>query len=273
MTPTESLGISWPSLIKRIKNRGCWRNWVESEPRLAEVGIDDVAHVVNNPARPAAANIALGALVRLAAVDGGDESDAALLVAHLLANGTRALAIALRDLSPDIDDLIAGQLWMQIRTFPWRRRTRAYAKSLLLDTRAGVVAELFPYRSRAGYDRVIVADLRSWSIQEESRSRQLTEQPYSNRVDEHDSELFDVLEWAHLSGVIGGGEIQLLIDLIRAADATEGSVGIRRGLNIAADIAHVAAQRGVNEKTIRRRRDRALAALRQAGTDYRSQVA
>ncbi len=127
----------WPALTERVDPVHGLDRWAAAEPALAGIGTaGELAETVHNGGDPARADELLGALVRLAAVDGGNEEDAALLVAHLLGNGTRKLALQLRDLSADIDDLLAGELWLQIRTFPWRRRRRAYAKSLLPIARA-----------------------------------------------------------------------------------------------------------------------------------------
>jgi hypothetical protein len=88
-----------------------------------------------------------------------------------------------------------------------------------------------------------------------------------------------VLGWAQKSGVVDQAGVALLIDLVLAADALTaeqlkgGSAPARRGLNIAAEIALVADLYQVTPKTIRRRRDRTLAALRTARADYLAAVA
>jgi hypothetical protein len=159
MSPTASLGLTWPALAERVEHTRALDRWAAAEAVLAGISsLDALAEIVHDGQNPARADALLGALVRVAAADGGDDEDAALVVAHLLDNGTRKLALQLRDLSRDIDGLLAGELWLQIRTFPWRRRCRAYAKSLLLDTRTAVLAELRPYRTRDGHTRVVLVD-------------------------------------------------------------------------------------------------------------------
>ncbi|HEY3713175.1 MAG TPA: hypothetical protein VGL39_01510 [Jatrophihabitantaceae bacterium] len=217
----------------------------------------------------------LGALVRIATIDGGGDEDAAVLTAHLLGTGTGRLAVQLRDLSADIDELIAGALWIQIRTFPWRRRTRAYAKSLLLDTRTAVLAELRPYRSRAGSTRVVVQEPSLFAeTSAPGMSSALGPQDGSGGADGR-TDLLDLLGWAHASGAIDRSDAALLLDLVAAAHRTDAQADRvpRRGLNAAADISLVAARWGVNEKTIRRRRDRVLGVLRDARGDYLAAVA
>jgi hypothetical protein len=239
MSPTDSLGVSWPALTDRVEPANTLARWAATEHALAGVGtLDELAAIVHRGGNAARADELLGALIRLAALDGGDDEDAALLVAHLLANGTRKLALQVRDLSADIDDLLAGQLWLQIRTFPWQRRTRAYAKSLLLDTRLGVLAELRPYRTRAGHDPVLLVDPISTPAVDGPSDAELLDRPF---LHEH--------------------------DLDEAGDGTH------RGVNIAAEIADVAERHGVHAKTIWRRRARALTALQQASSDYLAAVA
>ena len=273
MSPTDSLGISWPALIDRLNLHRALDRWAAAEPLLVSLGtIDEVARIVHDRDAPGRGNSLLAALVRIAATDGGGDDDAALLVAHLLANGTGRLAVQLRDLSDDIDAVIAGALWIQIRTFPWRRRTRAIAKSLLLDTRSAVLADLCPYRSRSGLTRVVLHEPTLLAeTQFRGRSQDLVDGP----VSDSGSDLLDLLDWARAAGAIARCDVLLLLDLIAAANGTDDGVGHgpRRGLNVAAEITLVAARWGVNEKTVRRRRDRALNALRDVRDDYLAAVA
>jgi DNA-binding CsgD family transcriptional regulator/tetratricopeptide (TPR) repeat protein len=74
-------------------------------------GFDDpagIAWAVHDTGNPEWSDQILAALVRCAASVGADDRDAALFVSHLLENGSRLLAINLRDLSRDIDELVAG---------------------------------------------------------------------------------------------------------------------------------------------------------------------
>jgi hypothetical protein len=277
MSPTDCLGVSWPVLTGRMQARATLTRWGVGEPVLDGIAtFDDLAAIVHFGGDPVRADEVIGALVRFAAVDGGDEKDAALLVAHLLANGSRRLALQLRDLSSDIDDLLAGELWLQIRTFPWRRRTRAFAKSLLLDTRSAVLAELRPYRTRQGFDPVVLVDPTDTAAGGGQGDADLLDGSFTNSYDRDECRLLDVLEWAQRCGVVDQSDVQLLIDLVAAAERiarAEAGAGRHRGLNTAAEIAEVAGRRGVHVRTIRRHRDRALAALRQPSGNYLAAVA
>jgi hypothetical protein len=287
MSPTESLGVTWPALSDRVERRHALDRWAAAEPLLAGVAsLDALAEIVHHGQDPARADELLGGVVRLAAADGGHDEDAALVLAHLLDNGTRKLALQLRDLSDDIDELLAGELWLQIRAFPWRRRRRAYAKSLLLDTRLAVLAELRPYRTRDGQTRVTLIDPVTSSAPTGSEWDPADGPPGGHarvldraQVDEHDqdsSTLLDVLEWAQRSGVIDRAEAALLLELVVAADEigpAERSRSAGRSVNRRAEIAAVAVRHGVVEKTIWRRRARALTALQAASGRYLAAVA
>jgi hypothetical protein len=111
MSPTDCLGVSWTVLSDRLGRAHVLDRWADAEPILAGIGtIDLLARIVHDREAPARGDALLGALVRTAAGDAGNDDDAAVLVAHLLGNGTGRLAVQLRDLSGDIDDLIAGTL-------------------------------------------------------------------------------------------------------------------------------------------------------------------
>jgi hypothetical protein len=285
MSPTESLGLTWLVLTDRVERRQALDRWAAAETVLAGIAsLDALAEIVHHGQDPARADELLGGLVRLAAADGGDDEDAALVVAHLLANGTRKLALQLRDLSPDIDDLLAGQLWLQIRTFPWRQRRRAYAKSLLLDTRLAVLAELRPYRTRQRQTRVILIDpVASWTDDDPARGPAgsptgrtgVLDRAHVEAHDQDTSTLLDVLEWAQRSGVIDRAEAALLLELVVVADAIGPTERARSAgsVNRKAEIAAVAARHGVAEKTIWRHRARALTALQAVSGRYLAAVA
>jgi hypothetical protein len=286
MSPTESLGLTWLSLGDRVARTRALDRWGAAEELLAGISsLDALAEIVHHGHDPARADELLGGLVRLAAADGGDDEDAAMVVAHLLDNGTRKLALQLRDLSDDIDELLAGELWLQIRTFPWRRRRRAYAKSLLLDTRLAVLAEVRPYRTRDRQTRVILIDpVACWTDDEPAREPAssptgrtgVLDRAHVEAHDQDSSTLLDVLEWARRSGVIDRAEAALLLELVVAADEVglaERRRSAGRSVNQRAEIAAVAARHGVHAKTIWRRRARALGALQAASGRYLAAVA
>jgi hypothetical protein len=248
MSPIDYAG-NWELLRTRLDAAGFLDRGASIEPALAGItSLGDLAAVVHTGGDRLHADEILGALVRLAAADGGGDEDALLVLLHLLGNGARAVARQLRDLSPDIDGLVAGELTLRIRAFPWRRRRRAYAANLLMDTRRGLLRELKPYRTRLGVDRVILVDPTGPEAEAGLLGR--------NTPDAGDEEavtLVDVLLWAERTGVVDADDVALLVELEQAG----------RG-----GIAVVATRFGVNERTVRRRRDRALSALRSASSRY-----
>jgi hypothetical protein len=276
MSPTDCFGVPWHALTARVEPADTLARWARAEPALAGFGcLDDVATMLHHGDDVERGDQALGAVVRLAAVDGGDEEDAALLVAHLLANGSRKLALKLRDLSDNIDDLIAEALWLRIRMFPWRQRSHAYAKSLLLDTRKAVLAELHPYRSPDGRDRIVPVDpLPNPAGAVGPGVLAVLDQPMWEEHDRSDIRLADVLDWAQRSGIVTASDVELLIDLaVSAARLGQREGEVRRGANTAAEVGEVARRRGVNKRTIWRHRTRALVALRGARDQYLAAVA
>lgn len=90
----------------------------------------------------------LGALIRLVAQDGGDDELAGIAIVHMLEGGIGRLVRFYSDLSEDVEAVVVGAMWEQIRTFPWRRRTHSYAAILNLDTRRDVRRMLLLDRRR-----------------------------------------------------------------------------------------------------------------------------
>ena len=143
MSCMQHLGLTWPALAERVERSGRWPSWVTAEPALTCVsGLEEVAAIAGDRAYPGHADELLAALVRLGAVDGGNEQDAAHAVALLLAKGADRLAWQLRNLSGDIDQMVAGQVWLQIREFPWRTRRRAISANILMDARRALLRDL-----------------------------------------------------------------------------------------------------------------------------------
>ena len=264
MSCMQHLGLAWPELAERVERSGRWPSWVAAEPALACVsGLEEVAARVGDRAHPGRTDELLAALVRLGAVDGGNDQDAAGAVALLLTNGSVRLARQLNSLSGDIDQMVAGQVWLQIREFPWRRRRRAIAANILMDARRALLRDLgVDTRSSSRGVVVMLVDTTrdSESIYVGSRSP-VDQDQHEGPADEHT--LVGVLEWATGNGVVTAADAAILLEL--ASCDVAGSV---RGLSSAAGISAVATHLGVNEKTVRRCRDRAVRALAGARQAY-----
>ena len=130
---------SWQDLADRLDRAAAMTRWSCTEPALAGwASVDDLPAVLAQGTDRTRADAVLGALIRCAAPDGGDDPDAALVLLHLLRPGVFALAQRLTGLQgmdgPAVPAVVA-ELACRIRTFPWRRRPRAIAANLLLDTK------------------------------------------------------------------------------------------------------------------------------------------
>ena len=242
---------SWADLIDRSDRAGALRRWRGLEPALAGVaGLPELAALLRPGSDPVRADELLGALVRLAAADGHDDPDAVLVLLHLLSEGARALAVRLADLADDMLGLVVGELTVQIRVFPWRRRTRAYAANLLLDTKTALWRELRPHRTRTcpGAGEVLVdpTDAR--------RVAGLFDRSVPDG--DGDLDLLDLLVWAKRTGVVDAEDVALLLHVEHARERG-GAAQLR-----------AAAEWGINERTLRRRRERTLTALQGASAAY-----
>ena len=82
---------SWAGLVARLNSAAAVHRWCAAEPALTGMtGVTDITGTVAMGADPDRADEVMGALVRLAALDGGDDADAVLLLVHLLSNGVLA---------------------------------------------------------------------------------------------------------------------------------------------------------------------------------------
>jgi hypothetical protein len=242
---------SWPHLVDRLDRAHRPAAWTANDPALAELNsVGDLPGMVAAHVPPATADKVIGALVRLAAADGGDDPDAALVLLHLLSGGVHALTAKLAHLGDNILTLVVSELTCRIRRYPWRRRTRAYAKNLLLDTKQALLrGELRP--GLPDQPAPVLVDPHDLAFRRLDVAH----------IENDDVDVVDLLLWA------GGHGVAPLQDLLMLLDLEQ-----RRGYGTATRH-RVAHDLGINERTVRRRRDRALTALRHAGPVYLASVA
>lgn len=239
----------WSELVERLDRAGAFPRWQRQEAALAAV-----PHLVDLPSRTgrevdrADADRVLGALVRVAAVDGMDDADAALVLVHLLSDGILALAARLNrgrhPFSREVS-LVISELTCRIRSFPWRRRTRAHAANLLLDTKHVLLGER-PALGPDGQPQDVLMDPfdPTWLAVEASPPGP------------PEQELTELLSWADRNDVAAADDMRMLVRLHEQAGY--GTASRHR----------VASEFGIDERTLRRRRDRTLAALRAAAPRY-----
>ncbi len=239
--PSSPAG-DWTSLAGRLQHGGRWQYWQHREPALRAV--TDLAGLPVKGLRsdPVTANRIISALARLAARDGGDDHDAAIVLVHVLGPGVRRIARGLAGADRDPVALVVGELVVQIRRFPATRNSRSVAVSLLLSTRREVIREL-PRRLPDGRRREVPIPPHDplWDSLQQPAGK-------DDAVD-----VAELLSWTVAAGLADARDVRLLVGMMSVDDA---------GRRITRHRA--AAEFGVTERTVRRRRDRILHQLRVA---------
>jgi hypothetical protein len=238
-----------------------WASWAGRFPRLSGIGGVGSLRCWLRAAEPAAADEVLHALVTLASPSGGDDASAAAAVAWALLPGASVLAQRLRTLSPRIDEMVAGQLWIEIRTFRWQR-LRKVAANILANTRAGVLRECGAHSQIERVDRTW-SSVRLVDPTAVFWSRVCTQDDAFNSAAH---ELVEVLEWARAVNVISDWDQSLLLSLAETADSFapartgRGWCGLMAN-DLSADLAD---RLGISPITVRRRARKAIGALADA---------
>ncbi len=198
------LGVGLESVIATN-----WPFWEASRPELSQV--DDpygLQSWIRHSGAVEADEVLYG-LAWLASVDGGDDPFAARALAWLLVPGAALLARRLQTLCPEIDHVVAAELWVLVRTFPLHRRN--VAANLMWDLRARVLASseapaTLQRRDPIWYDTLTGFDADTMAGQTADREATSME------------ELVDVLDWACADRVIAPADRDLLLMLVEASD-------------------------------------------------------
>lgn len=278
-------------LLARARER--WAAWAGEDARLRVVSeFDDLRAWLLDVDR-AQSDSALHALATLAATDGADDVAAAGALAKCLLPGACAMAarfhslILKRVLTPSlngpvdevVDDLVASQLWIQVRTFPWRRR-RLVASNILMDTRAGVLYELNDntwqwrtdrtWANTATHEAITRGDFepepRLSGVGLRSSFEGLMAADFDGSELSPPEQLLKVLSWGCDHEVITTSDRTLLLLVVKEAEnAPAVRPGCRRAGLLSTELtARVAPHLGVSGVTIRRRVARSIAALEAA---------
>ena len=254
----------WQEQAAAVDASGRWGRWMDGQPALAAAGsAAELGRLVRDRSDPARANTFLLALVQVGSVDGGVDEVAATFVASLLVPGGDRMVRSLWSLGGEVEQIVAGQLWIQIRVYPWRTRPRAVAKNALMETRRAVLADF-------GASTAISVPLVPLPPPEmaeaiEQRAADLTAEPSPDLV------LLNVLVWARAHGVLTAAAATLLWDLVvLASDSLQRSApeGMARGTGSLDAATRAADARGLAPRSVRRQRDRAVSALRLVQDDY-----
>jgi len=272
-----------------------WSRWSATEPRLHLVGHPAALVAWRREALPDRVNDVLLGLARLAAVDGVDDPDAALVLAWLLLPAAENVRQHLRHLGRRVDETVAAQLWIEVRNIAWHR-SRWVASRISFALREAVLRE-FGQATRRCPDtqREIPSavatytpdDVVHWRMSDAAMAdrpnvvegRQVVESVLARPGEPAASEtLLDLLSWAQAEDVIGSDDVQLLVALLVAAQAVEDAGGRLRdsgagGLANAAVVESVADRFGVSPRTIKRRAAKSVEALSAASGRFFDSVA
>lgn len=243
MRITSVLGETRDEFAARLDAVDTFTRWVEKEPRLATAGsVVEVFAALAPDSDPGRWDTLLGGLLRLAAADGGDETAAVLAVLYAVDGGAERLCRRGFDAG-----LVLGQLTIQIRTFSWQTRTRAYAANLLLDTEHALCSEVNAARMRTRRRDTPASEL----LVDVTPHEQVGADPAGEDLD-----LVDLLLWAERTGLVDARDLAMLVEYYYAREFT------------GAGHEHVARVYGVNLRTSKRRCTAALEALRAAAPQY-----
>ena len=237
-----------------------WSRWVA---QAQELGV--VCELVDLPAwlaaHPKERNAVLGALSGLAAQGDGDDVAAAGALAWLLVPGASLLANRLATTSPVIDQLVAAQLWIEVRTFG-PGRGRRVAATILRNTRKRVLRDLgVGDHAELAWQRCLLIDPADLE-RDPAEPVVAPGEPGAAELSEL-SELSELLERARAQQVISDEDQQLLLVLAQAADAAAQTHWGRACFGLMTPVAssQVAMACGVSARTVRRRARRSLDAL------------
>jgi hypothetical protein len=258
MTVETLLGLDEERMAGLAAER--WADWVAVEPRLGQVRRPSEVAAWRRHANPKDSNEMLLGLARLAAFDGGDDRDAALVLAWLLLPIVLRVRRELEWLNvTGLDDAIAAQLWLEVRSIRWRSPHRV-AFQLASDVREGVLVD-----SGVGTRRHRVVPV--------AGSTDDDRLPAAVRDADAAETLVDVLAWARAEDVISEADHALLVSLIVAARTLDERGELPRnggacGLASNRVTRAVAEDLGICQRTIRRRAAHCVQALGAASSKF-----
>lgn len=253
MSVSDCFGLDGPDSPLLAEARAGWERWCAQDPTIAVVDhLDDLRAWTARAGRGDKDRL----LAALACLTRDDRAAVAALV-WLLIPGASRVANSLRDLSPDIDDLVAGQLWIEAsrsHLLP----PRGIARAVLATTRREVAATF-------GVGRLAQRRDRAWSLVAvldlTAESHLLPPAHDVGDVEDEDEsiEASRFMDEALRNRAIEAGDIWLLHELAIAAQIL--SAPLRRGrcgLTSPAVVALVAEPRPEAPRTLRRRAAKAL---------------
>jgi len=279
MSVQQQLGLEDDGLlVQQIRER--WSTWSAHDERLAAVAEFDEFRDWLRTADVEERDDALYALACMAAKDAGDDQFAGAALAWALLPGAATLAARLAGFSPRIDDLVAAQLWLEVRSFPWKRR-RKVAANILAATRAGVLLDLGDIGQVKRSDRVWVnttllgqefIQCEKWTTTETDLDDKTRERLSVGFYAEPTAaqEVEALLAWGVREGLIGDRDRVVLTELIDEAETTVPARGrtANCGLGGREITRRVGDRLGVSSATVRRHLNSSVAALAAASDRF-----
>lgn len=245
MSVETALGVTRETAFAIQNSR--WQDWSGQCAAMARVGCSDVRGWLR-PAAGADGQRALYQLAFLAAADGGDDVDAAKVLAWAMLPAACRIANELSDLDRDIDAFVASQLWIEVRTFNWRASNQV-AGTLSASLRRSLLRE-----SGIGAPRQPELEDAPWPVLLE----RLAGEPANQHLDSREV-LLRVLDWGVDSGTIQPADRALLLDMVDASHADPKRRSPRRVLFGTSTV--LGPGLGITPRSVRRRGRRALDAL------------
>lgn len=232
-----------------------WTHWQETHPELAVCEVlEDLPQRIQVSSK-GKQNALLLALAQLGAVDGADDPIAAGVLCWLLLPGAARIAAALSPSCYRIDEVVAAQLWISVRTVTWRQPIKV-AATVLMNTRREVVDELYGpnLRQAREFPSDALEDAAGWCAD------QWSSWPGDSAADY----LYDVLEAAVSDEVMTRDEAGMLLRLAEVSHATNVRSRTGGGLFSRAVAHRVGAESGVSAATVARRAQDAISRLQAA---------
>jgi len=267
MPSIRHAGIT-PRELDELVDAERWRQWCHAEPDLAAFGSLETIRALRGEAE----DKALGALLRLAAKDGGDDQLAAVAVLHQLGGSVRIIARHFWHVAGgEAEGIVAGAMWEQIRAYDWRARTRRHAAAIHHATRKSVRSVLLRDDSRWQSRGVIPLNPQSWFFE---AVMDRPEAAFGCVGDLGAADQLEVLlSWSLCNGVLDESDVALIEALVAADRQNPAIPKWMRGVCSVAAVERAASDRGVCAKSVIRARDRVVAKLRRAAPSFLDEVA
>ena len=250
----RALGVSQEICADLIAEH--WERWQTVVPTLRSVPEPQGLELwLKHQPRPSADAVLRG-LAELAAQDGHDDRDAALVLAWMLHAGADALAVRLFDMGSQTYQHVAAFLWIEIRTFAWQTKARV-AANILLRVRRHVLLEFDEPGQVANHDRALeLTSLVSPQVLQHLSPAlaDIVDTTPRDRLD-------DVLSWGCEHQVISNRERRLLLALVEAASVHPVQQRANTALLSRSGTAMVGQSWGVSARTVRRSARGAIDAL------------